>query len=198
MLKFVSCAAVAMLAGTAMAQSYTLHAEPIPQGTYVDRGPGVIYSAMAGPFQAFPAAAGNLGFDDYDSILPGGQDNLTALRFVGGVTQVGGIIDFNFLDVASAPVSSFAVQFPQAGNFIWTITLGAPVVIHDQGFLQLSTRAGVTGQWFLSTTAPSIGTESRALGDTTTHGHNFELTVPAPGSLALLGLGGLIAGRRRR
>lgn len=198
MLKFVSCAAVAMLAGTAMAQSYTLHADPIPEGMYVERGPGVIYSAMAGPFQAFAAAAGNLGVDDYDSILPGGQDNLTALRFVGGVTEVGGIIDFNFFDVASAPVSTFAVQFPQAGNFIWTITLATPVVIQDQGFLQLSTRAGVTGQWFLSTSLPTVGTESRALGDTTTHSHRFELTVPAPGSLALLGLGGLVAGRRRR
>ncbi|MCA9254363.1 MAG: PEP-CTERM sorting domain-containing protein, partial [Phycisphaerales bacterium] len=59
---------------------------------------------------------------------------------------------------------------------------------------------GSTGQWFLSTTLPTIGTESRAPGEGSleTHSHRFRLDVPEPATLSLLAIGGLVIARRRR
>jgi hypothetical protein len=176
-------------------------ATPLDSGG-TDAGGTVVYSSIPGPYAAVAAGA-FAQRDDYTSTNNTGSFNVDLFKFVGGVTAVGGVLDFFFLDnTAPTPnvVSSFSIQFPQAGNFIWTITFGTsdPVAL-DAGQLQIQTETGTTGQWFLTTTAASPGSNSFSSGfGSPTNIQCFEMQIPAPGSLALLGLGGLLAGRRRR
>lgn len=200
--------ALALTAGTAMAtDGYVIGYEPIsdlPAPT-TRASNSVVFSAIPGPYQAFAAAPGVMGFDDYDSALAGGNAFLQSFRFVGGLAATGNI-RVEFYDAGANLINQFNVNSLPAGNNIWNIGLesvagakDSTFLIPEAGFVQIvSTSAGVNGQWFLSTTVPSVGTSSLLAGSTTTHTHRFELTVPAPGAMALLGLGGLVAARRRR
>lgn len=200
--------ALGLAAGTASAaQPWIMGYEPLTASDQAQTraSNSVVFSAIPGPYQAFAAGTGALGFDDYDSTLAGGQAYLQSFRFVGGVTVAGGTIQVQFFDTGANLINSFNVTLPTAGNSIWSIGLesvanakDSTFLIPEAGFVQINALGGALGQWFLSTTVPSVGTSSLALGDTTTHTHRFELTVPAPSSLALLGLGGLVATRRRR
>ena len=197
MKKIVALFALVAAAGSASAINVT--AAPLTElPGYADRGTPV-FSAIPGPYAAFAAATGSLGFDDYDSILPGGYDVLTDLKFVGGVTTVGGTLTFNFFHPDGTAISNFSVTLPQAGNFIWTIDT-INVLIPTDGIMQITAGENTTGQWFLSATAPTLGTQSSTFGGANggAFSHRFELQVPAPGAAALLGLAGLVAGRRRR
>ena len=197
MKKIVALFALVAAAGSASAINVT--ATPLTEiPGYADRGTPV-FSAIPGPYAAFPAGTGSLGFDDYDSILPGGYDVLTDLKFVGGVTTVGGTLTFNFFHPDGTAISNFSVTLPQAGNFIWTIDT-INVLIPTDGIMQITAGENTTGQWFLSATAPTLGTQSSTFGGANggAFSHRFELQVPAPGAAALLGLAGLVAGRRRR
>lgn len=174
---------------------------------------GTAYSNMdAGAgFQAFPVGGPSLGFDDYDSIATGGTIDVQSYRFVGGVNVAGGVMFFEFFDSTSTFVDSFGVALPQAGNFIWTITINTfpgGVVIPDAGIHQVVTDdvgafgPAALGQWFLSDANPTIGTSNPAIGGAAGgFSHKFEINgefVPAPATAALMGLGGLVAARRRR
>ncbi len=203
--------AVAASAGPALAFNARIVGwEPIPEDdTIVTRSQfQSVFSAIPGPYVAFSAATGSLGFDDYQSTYTAGPDfALQSMRFVGGVTTVGGPLTIDFFDATQTLVNSTTLNLPSAGNFIWTITFESAAGLKDSnfiipanGYVQLTAGAGTTGQWFLSTSLPTVGTESRAQGQgsVTTHSHRFELNIPAPGSLAILGLSGLALGRRRR
>ncbi|MBX3403140.1 MAG: hypothetical protein KF699_06975 [Phycisphaeraceae bacterium] len=204
---------VAAAAGTAHARVATVVSwEPIPEadgGGFVPRSNiSTVFSAIAGPYAAFPAATGNAGFDDYVSTYTDSPYMLlNSFRFVGGVTTVNGGVTFNFYNADATFHDAFSVSLPSAGDFIWSISLESVAGAKDSdfgipaaGYVEMIVDAGVTGRWFLSTSLPTIGTESRAPGQGTleTHSHRFELNIPAPGSAALLGLGGLVALRRRR
>jgi len=165
-----------------------------------------VYSSIPGPYSALVAGA-FAHRDDYQSVHPAtgsGNFQMDAMRFVGGVTAVGGILDFFFLDATgSTIISSFGVAFPSAGDFIWTITVGSlPVGVNGQ--LQIQSRTGTTGRWFATSTAAAPGSNSFTFGHGSTFSSGpkiatFELqALPAPGAMALLGMGGLIATRRRR
>jgi len=200
----------AAAAASAQASSPTITWEPIPEDSgFVPRSAfSSVFSAMSGPYAAFPAATGSLGFDDYQSTYADGDSfALQSMRFVGGVTTVGGIMTFDFFDADDNLVSTTSLGLPSAGNFIWTITFESAPGLKDSdffvpasGYLQLSADALTTGQWFLSTSLPTVGTESREPGEgsLTAQSHRFELNVPTPGALALLGMGGIAALRRRR
>jgi hypothetical protein len=203
-------AVAALCVAAGAAQAITLTAHSIETGalvyssdtavSYGPRADTVVYSHIPGPYSAF-AAANYLGFDDYTTTVAGPIASLNSMRFVGGVTTANTTLSFNFYDASGATlVNSFTSTFGQAGNFIWSITELGGFDVASIGILEIvGTATSTTGRWFLSTSATTVGTDSRTFGDTsTTNQHSFELSVPAPGSLALLGLGGIVAGRRRR
>ncbi|MEM8756575.1 MAG: PEP-CTERM sorting domain-containing protein [Planctomycetota bacterium] len=169
-------------------------------------------------FQAFAPADGIIGTDDY---LSTATDDivLAEFGFVGGVDTDDGIMFFDFFDsTGTTLVDSFGIVLG-AGNFIYTITIGSEVIIPAGGIVQSDvpgtildpvtgapTAAGVLGQWFIADALPGT-----IIGDTLVPvstgifgeelNHKFRLNgtlVPAPASVALLGLGGFAAARRRR
>lgn len=181
------------------------------------------YVAFSNP----PAAAGEfLGFDDYGTGLAGssaptaplgapdgGNITLAEFQFIGGINAVGDELAFAFFDNAGNPVNGFSIALSQAGNFIWTITLGSGFDVPAEGLIRGEVLAG-TGQWFLGDAGPTVGYEDDTFasppgaspsfgpissGAGTNFSYNFALVeVPAPGALAVFGLGGLAAARRRR
>lgn len=188
---------------------------PIESGTgYVDRENTIpVFSAIPGPYGAFAAAPGNLGFDDYDSIVEADTFLLGTFSFVGGITTAG-TVRVEFLDSNAAVVNQFTVNLP-AGTNIWNIDMAAnpkdsTFLVPSAGVVRLTTLQGVTGapaplgQWYLATAEPTIGTQTDTFGTTAggssaAYSHRFELQqVPTPGALALAGMGGVLMARRRR
>lgn len=161
-------------------------------------------AAGPGGYVAFPASNVNpLGVADYQSVATNNiaMDEFT---FVGGVDVAGETVFFDFFDAGGNFVDGFGVALSQAGNFIWTITIGGGVEAAAGGFVQMSIDTGGfvngNGQWFLSDGVAAVGD---ALAEDAGGGNNFNFgitgtEVPAPGAFALLGLGGMVASRRRR
>lgn len=225
-MKAIAVVMAAGLAGTAVADiapfdvasidrsSMTIYSGAAVQATPIGAESGALFTAgtayenmdPGNGFLAFPPATGVLGTADYDSAADD-DINMGAFRFVGGVAAAGEVIFFDFFDAGGVFYDGFGVQFPQGGNFIWTITLATPQITQDAGFVQLfaddgSAVVASTGQWFLSDAAPTIGSAGAAdatgpAGESLNHKFAID-AVPAPGSIALLGLGGLAAARRRR
>ena len=187
-----------------------------------------LYGGTGGYFAA-TAALGPLGLDDYQTVNTHGTP-LTAIKFIGGVTAPGGVLWFEFYQhiggtgtsaSSFAFATSFGVQLPSSGNFIWTINLGSPAVIPPGGtaassyaYMQIVANTTYTavpttiaGQWFMTTTdAVIVGGNDPLFGGgvgSTTGGATFPLVhdfafTPEPASLALLGAGLLFVVRRRR
>lgn len=173
---------------------------------YSDIDPG------AGGYVSFPDTAVTVdgalavaGTADYTSTT---TSNITmdSFRFVGGVDQAGGVVFFDFFDAGGVFVDGFGVLLADAGTFIYNITINTPFDVAGSGFVQMSVDdedlagAGSTaaGRWFLGNAGATVGDAgfAEAAPD---FNFNFEINgVPAPGAFALLGLGGLVATRRRR
>lgn len=207
MKKVLILAGVAALASVSFAQVFpgqnlekkTLH---FGGNNAVQATAAPVFSAMSPSYTGFAAATGLLGFDDYTA-SPNAAFPLTEMRFVGGVSAIGGTIQFDFADSVGTPVASFTVSFPVAGYYIWTIDDlgGLGITLPGSGRLALTATGASIGRWYLSTSAPTLGTENRTgYGSLTTHSHRFELsTVPEPSSvIALIGGLGFMAARRRK
>lgn len=207
-----SICVLALVAGSA--QAITISSREIGSAAgYQSRAVTQIYNGQApgaAGYSAFAAASGNIGFDDYTSIAGGATTTLASLVFVGGVTSAGQTVDFQFFNPDSTlAADSGPLALPQGGNFIWTITFGAlpdgsdsTFQIPTAGILQINVGTGGTGRWFLTSAAPSIGSNDPTFGGasaTPVPFNAFSLNaVPAPASIALMGLGGLVVARRRR
>jgi len=144
-------------------------------------------------------------YDDYDSILPGGDIHLCAVKFIGGVSEAGAALNFSFFYPDQTFAAGFSATLPQSGNYIWTIGLGdcpTEFYVPEAGIMQISRPTGTTHtfQWFYEIDSAEIGTEDITLyGPDATKSWCFELShcVPEPGTLCLLALGGLALLRRR-
>lgn len=169
-----------------------------------------LYNAQAGPYASLPVGTGLRGWTAYQTIASPSSSSffLGQLIFVGGVDVAGTEVEFDFYqwDTGSSTpgafVDSFSVALPQAGAFIWTITLDPGFAIPTLGYVEMNVAldAGGQGRWFLTTTAPSVGTALATFGSPTYASQGFTMVegVPAPGAIALLGLAGLAGSRRRR
>ncbi len=201
--------ALAGLAGIASAQlhidqsqirdiNYSLSYEAVDNDTVSPEFTGLSYDALAfvAPVSENNFNPGNQVQEDYVSIQSD-ADYLNILRFVGGVSTVGDTLVFGFFNAGGNLVDAFSVSFGSAGlTFVWTITINSDIFVPKEGFLVIQSAATNTGpaNWRSREAAPAIGTTTGAA-----FRWNMEVSdVPTPASLALLGLGGLAAGRRRR
>lgn len=150
---------------------------------------------------------------------------LDTMRFVGGSVAAGGKMDFFFLQNDSTTATSFTITFAAAGNFIYTFNVGAipgGIYVPKEGLYYAQRNATSTSQVrqfyggsSAATAAPTIGAQSVGGfgpssqdfvftsatyngGAPTPISERFELSVPAPGAAALMGLAGLVGLRRRR
>jgi len=200
-MKTAGFALVALCAAAGAAHAIDVTAQEIDSGLYTSRADTAVYRHMDGTYAAFPASS-SLGFDDYTTTAFPGDSmvSLSSMRFVGGVTTANTSLRFNFYNAAgNTLLNSFDATFGQAGNFIWTINNLGGMNIASKGIVEVLGLDGATGKWYLSNSATTIGSDDRSFGDNTAlYQHSFELSVPAPGSLALLGLGGVMNRRRRR
>jgi len=183
----------------------TITAADIDGGVNNTESVGVIYSNIPGPYSAFGASSGSLGVDDYVSTSTDAGDTLASYRFVGGPASDSsggfGVMFFDFFDAGGTFVDGFGVGFGQFGNFIYTITITDPtsISIPNAGFHEVSTSSDTTAQWFLNNIGASVGSTVLGHDSSADFDGTFEMDViPAPASIALLGLGAFAATRRRR
>ncbi len=223
---FAMTAVLGLVAGSALATPLDRSNTTIYQGVQASGSLNttVEYSNMditSGFFDLSTGLAGGyisanpLMGDDYVSINAGPTFEMESFKFVGGVTNAGGVLFFEFWTGApggSSFVSSFGVQLPSAGDFIWTI--GSQVnPIADQvpagGQVRMWADTGAVvvatqGNWGLGVDPATIGTTGAAVPGYTDGSGNafnmkFEITqTPEPTSLALLGLGVMTFVSRRR
>lgn len=189
-----------------------------PTNVQYDRtndGPG---ANAINPLAGTPSGA-FVDVDDYNSIA-GGVIDVSTFNFIGGVDVAGAAMFFAFFDSASSFVDSFGVLLPSSGFFNWTINIGGfPGGVFAPGTGSMATIAvggvDLTGDTvaepvantsiFIEAGPAAIGStaEGTLFGSLDGNGdpgeNRFSITgTPAPGTLALLGLSGLVATRRRR
>jgi|GEM_PF-3120387 len=199
------------------ADQYTLTKTSLSAGGQTTKAPPqVVYSEdweLNGNLFAVSASSGQVSFDDYTTTEYTGVGSTTTLakhRFVGGVANAGEVLFFTFYTATGfAYVDSYGVQLSSAGDFLYTINITTPFAIPANGIVSMwaddgSVLTPSTGKWYLSDLAPTIGSTgptfpgfSGPAGEPLNHIQQIE-NVPAPAGLALLGLGGALAARRRR
>ena len=192
-MKTAAFLAVAGVAAAAGAQSITIEKstdEDLQPGDSVvvtlSAGYGAGDYAVAGIATDFISSVGSTGWSDLALIAP--MDGPGTTEGVGSASGVDGILagQLNF-----PPVPIYAD--PTNPIAFWSATYTAPDVVDDPFTIDLSTD---TSRFDVYIARASSRSETRL--DDLAEADGFINVVPAPASLALLGLGGLAAARRRR
>jgi cysteine-rich repeat protein len=159
---------------------------PVPDAAPAGRHPGANPEALTvgwvfdNVLYGSNYSAGTLGYgDDYDTINDAPVDILR-FNFVGGVNTAGDVVFFDFYgqDGSGGPdfgtyYGFIGVQLPYGGNYAWTLITQVldpsytPTLVPDAGWIFGSGGALIgdgSGDWFLTDTAPGIGTEDPAQG----------------------------------
>jgi hypothetical protein len=202
--------------GLLSADQYTL--DKIPLGSQSTRATDV-YNGIEfnSNYFAPTTSVGYIGFDDYDtSTAPGGSygggvDFMTRHLFVGGMTGGtgdSGVMFFTFFTEFGTPFDSYGVVLPADGAGYYGITITGGMYIPSNGIAQAWVNDNPAnfggafnvypGYWFYSEGAPTVGGNDSAFGAFAPFYNMHTIEVPAPASLAMLGLGGALAVRRRR
>lgn len=226
MTRLLALVSVAGLAGVAVANPTTSGQGAVTGGasqrsTIVDQQPaGTGIGRVSQAFGDFPAFT-TLGFDDFTLSSAYNLTSLTVYGVENGNGSFNAAVRYAILDVASnSPgviyASGVGVQVGADLQFDLTgVTLGAGTYWLTAWVDRPFTGGG---QWFWAEAGTANGSESffhnpgggfgfgtNPTAGTAIFGAPSDLAftlsgdvVPAPSALALLGLGGLVAGRRRR
>lgn len=208
---FVSALALVAVAGVAQGvtifdvNTARITATPVDGVFYAPRDSGIIYdSTTTASSGGTTVTVGGSIVEDYTSTAVDPVNQLMTHVFVGGVATANHVLFFNFYNAGGNFTGGYGVRLPQAGNFVWTITInpfgpGGDVPITPSGFAQMVPDSGVnnpggvasTVTWRFTASAPTVGSTTGTV-------YRQSLNVPAPGAMALIGMGGLLASRRRR
>ena len=201
---FVSALALVAVAGVAQGvtifdvNTARITATPIDGVFYAPRDTGIIYDSSTTPSSGgTTVTAGQTIVEDYVSVGVDPTNQLLTHVFAGGVATANHVLFFNFYNAGGNFTGGYGVRLPQAGNFVWTITLGQAIPIANVGYVGLIPDIGVTGTFRYTASAPTVGTSMDVANGAPGY-YRYKITVPTPASGALLGLGGLVALRRRR
>jgi len=208
---FVSALALVAVAGVAQGvtifdvNTARITATPIDGVFYAPRDTGIIYDSSTTPSSGgTTVTAGQTIVEDYVSVGVDPTNQLLTHVFAGGVATANHVLFFNFYNAGGNFTGGYGVRLPQAGNFVWTITInpfgpGGEVIVPSSGFAQMVPDSGAnnaggvasTVTWRFTASAPTVGTTAGTV-------YRQAINVPAPGAMALIGMGGLLASRRRR
>ena len=191
-MKTVAILAVAGLAAVAAAQSITVQVGAATLNPGESTTITMLASFGADDF-AMAAAGGGLN----STTGAAGLSNLQVLAPMAGPGTTGGATS----PTGVSGIISGQLNFPAAGIFadssnpvaFWSATYTAPAVVDEEFTVGLT--SAIT-RFDVYIDRESSVSESRLSG--LQQGENSIRVVPAPASLALLGLGGLAAARRRR
>lgn len=190
---------------------------PIVPGVSYLEGPTTVYSNLSMDGDLFALQSDMSGADNGVAELIAEDDyistsseaiELASLVFVGGVDQAGGVLIFEFFS-GNMMVESFAVQFEQAGDFVYTIEFDDSYMIAGSGRMRVLADdegeygVATTGSVFLGSEAPTIGSTTENYGYTSFLGDHLDakfglVAVPGPGVGVVGAAGLLLAARRRR
>ncbi len=199
------CAAAGAAQGVVIydVSNTTIRYQPI-DSYYGSRDTGTIYdSSTTASAGGTTVTSPNNIVEDYTSIAVDPVNILMQHIFVGGVATANHVLFFNFYDAGGNYTGGYGVRLPQAGNFVWTVTLnpyaGGAVPITPAGYDQMVPDSGTNNPggvpsvvtFRYTSSAPTVGSTNGTV-------YRQAFIVPAPASVALLGLGALVAGRRRR
>lgn len=163
-------------------------------------GSGVTEEPQTNTGRIFPFSSSGMGSASASGLLTSHVDGGNTLRFAGAnaVTQTTN----NAWGVSSGqtPRSIGGTNF-RAGTdvvvFRYSVSLAVGAVDRDlSALVDLSAIVGTRTSWYRTDAGTGSLLVTLAAGDIAAN--NIHLQVPAPGALALVGLGGLAAFRRRR
>lgn len=141
----------------------------------------------------FPFGTAGQGIASSSGLLSSFVDAGNRLRFAGSKNTTETTNVAWGLANSQNPASLMGTNFSSTTNatiFRYSVTMNTPGD-HVASIVQIS---GAAVKWYLNTGGTSILTDTNL----TINPGTITVGVPAPGALALLGLGGLAAGRRRR
>lgn len=191
-------------------RAYTITATPMSdQSTPGSRGIGWSNIDMVGGPYSLTQTNAIFPAEDYQcsaAVWPSTTFTLTSFKFIGGVAAVNNVLFFDFYHSNVVPNGAnyydyVGVMLPQAGNWIWNITLSTAKTIDTNGFMDMDATytATTTGTWYADSSGPSIGTSNPGpySAGTIPVTTAFEFTgTPEPASILLLGIAGLLLRRR--